>query len=128
MEYYEKHAVEKPNMTGLVLSSRKNMCIHPEVSREREGKIVDARCYGLTASHVRDRQSIDDSTPSCQYYEGFAIEGKESMMPVGIYSLDDLKEYGRERNWCPYFLARFMVSCSIIRYKCCLLINKFNFR
>lgn len=38
------------------------------------------------------------------------MEGKEQLMPPGIYSIDDLKEYGRDRNWCPYFLARFTVS------------------
>lgn len=40
------------------------------------------------------------------------MEGKEQFMPPGIYSIDDLKEYGRDRNWCPYFLARFTVSIS----------------
>lgn len=32
LEYYEIQDREKPKLTGLVLSSRKNMCIHPEVS------------------------------------------------------------------------------------------------
>lgn len=31
MEYYEKETKELPKIIGLVLSSRKNMCIHPEV-------------------------------------------------------------------------------------------------
>jgi DNA excision repair protein ERCC-2 len=31
MDYYEEHAPTMPNMTGVVLSSRKNMCIHSEV-------------------------------------------------------------------------------------------------
>lgn len=30
--YYEEQDQVKPKLTGLVLSSRKNMCIHPEVS------------------------------------------------------------------------------------------------
>lgn len=38
------------------------------------------------------------------------MEGKEQIMPPGIYSIDDLKEYGKDRNWCPYFLARFTVK------------------
>lgn len=45
-----------------------------------------------------------------QYYEGFELEGRQTMMPSGIYNLEDLKEYGRMRNWCPYFLARFAVN------------------
>ncbi|XP_071862455.1 general transcription and DNA repair factor IIH helicase subunit XPD [Bombus fervidus] len=109
MDYYEKETESKPKIVGLVLSSRKNMCIHPEVSREREGKIVDGRCHSLTASYVRERHNYDESTPICNFYEGFDMEGKEQFMPSGIYSIDDLKEYGRDRNWCPYFLARFTI-------------------
>lgn len=109
MEYYEKNASEKPNITGVVLSSRKNLCIHPEVSREKEGKVVDAKCYGLTASYVRERQQYDENQATCQYFEGFNAEGKESHLPTGVYSLDDLKEFGRQRNWCPYFMSRFAI-------------------
>lgn len=32
LEYYGEQDYEKPKLTGLVLSSRKNMCIHPQVS------------------------------------------------------------------------------------------------
>ena len=31
-------------------------------------------------------------------------------MPNGIYSLDDLKAFGREKGWCPYFLARHIIN------------------
>ncbi|XP_034940132.1 general transcription and DNA repair factor IIH helicase subunit XPD [Chelonus insularis] len=117
MDYYEKETNVKPKFVGLVLSSRKNMCIHPEVSREREGKIVDGRCHSLTASYVRARHNYDESTPICNFYEGFDMEGRERLMPPGIYSIDDLKEYGRDRNWCPYFLARFtIIHAQIIVY------------
>ncbi|XP_078048970.1 general transcription and DNA repair factor IIH helicase subunit XPD [Augochlora pura] len=109
MDYYDKETEDKPKIVGLVLSSRKNLCIHPEVSREREGKIVDGRCHSLTASYVRERHNYDESAPICNFYEGFDLEGKEQIVPPGIYSIDDLKEYGRDRNWCPYFLARFTI-------------------
>ncbi|KAM7345144.1 general transcription and DNA repair factor IIH helicase subunit Xpd isoform 3-T3 [Cochliomyia hominivorax] len=110
MVYYEKNAPQQPGLVGLVLSSRKNMCIHPDVSKEREGKSVDGKCYGLTASYVRERHEHDADTPICQYFEGFNLEGKESTLPVGVYSIDDLKEFGRMRNWCPYFLARYAIG------------------
>lgn len=32
LEYYEKQDGQYPRLIGLVLSSRKNLCIHPEVS------------------------------------------------------------------------------------------------
>lgn len=37
------------------------------------------------------------------------MDGRESMLPHGVYGIDDLKQYGKDRNWCPYFLARFAV-------------------
>lgn len=114
MDYYKKHTGSHPNITGLVLSSRKNMCIHPEVNKEREGKTVDSKCYGLTAGCVRERNRFDESVPVCQYFEGFDLEGKETFMPEGIYNLDDLKQYGRERNWCPYFTARQAIKTADI--------------
>lgn len=82
------------------------------MSTEREGKIVDGKCHSLTATHVRDHHSADDTVPVCEFYEGFAMDGKESIMPYGVYSIDDLKQYGRNRNWCPYFLSRFAVCIS----------------
>ena len=27
-----------------------------------------------------------------------------------VYTLSDLKEFGRDRGWCPYFLARHVIS------------------
>ncbi|XP_033210261.1 general transcription and DNA repair factor IIH helicase subunit XPD [Belonocnema kinseyi] len=117
IEYYEKETKSKQKILALVLSSRKNLCIHPEVSRERDGKIVDSRCHALTASYVRERHNFDDTVPVCNFYEGFDLEGRELLMPPGIYSLDDLKDYGRDRNWCPYFLARFtIVHAQIVVY------------
>lgn len=81
-----------------------------QVSTAKEGKIVDGKCHALTASYIRERHQYDDTTPVCQYYEGFNMDGRESTLPYGVYNLDDLKQYGRDRNWCPYFLARFAVS------------------
>uniref|UniRef100_S4RQB2 DNA 5'-3' helicase n=1 Tax=Petromyzon marinus TaxID=7757 RepID=S4RQB2_PETMA len=105
--YYEKHTKEPMKFLALSLSSRKNLCIHPEVSALRFGKEVDGRCHSLTASYVRNRHSSDGSVPVCSFYEDFNTNGREVPMPPGIYSLDDLKEYGRQKHWCPYFLARY---------------------
>ncbi|XP_055372556.1 general transcription and DNA repair factor IIH helicase subunit XPD [Condylostylus longicornis] len=109
--YYRRHGSNRiEDVIALVLSSRKNLCIHPEVNKELEGESVDARCHGLTASYVRLRHENDSSVPLCQYYEGYTSEGKEMIIPAGVYSIDDLKEFGRYKNWCPYFTARCAVN------------------
>lgn len=117
MDYYEKAAGQRPELLGVVLTSRKNLCIHSEVSKEREGKLVDAKCYGLTASYVRERHKMDEATSVCQYYEWWNTEGKETIMPPGIYSIDDLKQVGHTRTWCPYFMTRqAIVQAQIVVY------------
>jgi DNA excision repair protein ERCC-2 len=55
-DYYEnisKQSGDKNNFVGLCLTSRKNLCIHPIISREKDGKVIDGKCYSLTASHKR---------------------------------------------------------------------------
>jgi DNA excision repair protein ERCC-2 len=32
------------------------------------------------------------------------------MARAGVYTLADLRDYGRKRRWCPYFLARHMMA------------------
>ena len=42
----------------------------------------------------------------CHFYESLEAEGNDADIPMGVYDLDQLKELGRQRGWCPYFLAR----------------------
>ncbi|PVD26612.1 hypothetical protein C0Q70_14289 [Pomacea canaliculata] len=109
MKYYEKELGEQPQFLGVALSSRKNMCINQEVLKDRDGKAVDAQCHKLTASFVRAQHKRDPLIPVCEFYEEFDAHGREVPLPFGIYSLDDLKDYGRERGYCPYFLARHAI-------------------
>ncbi|XP_076318650.1 general transcription and DNA repair factor IIH helicase subunit Xpd isoform X2 [Tachypleus tridentatus] len=108
--YYEKETGQKSSCVALCLSSRKNLCIHPQVSKERDGKVVDGRCYSLTASYKRSKARVDSSVNSCSFFESFDAHGREYPLPAGIYSLDDLKEYGKKHGWCPYFIARHAIT------------------
>lgn len=98
------------DFVGLCLSSRKNLCIHPEVSKERDGRVVDGHCYSLTASHKRALHKADPSSPVCIYYEEYDKTGREAILPSGVYAIDDLKDEARKKGWCPYFLARHAIS------------------
>ncbi|XP_068765790.1 general transcription and DNA repair factor IIH helicase subunit XPD isoform X3 [Struthio camelus] len=116
MDFYEKQLGEKVPFLGLALSSRKNLCIHPEVSLLRFGKEVDSKCLSLTASYVRAQH--DGTLPTCRFYEEFDTHGREVPIPYGIYNLDDLKAHGRQKGWCPYFLARYsqILHANIVVY------------
>ncbi|KAM7448821.1 General transcription and DNA repair factorIIH helicase subunit XPD [Porites harrisoni] len=109
LEYYEKETGQRPKILGLGLSSRKNLCIHPEVIAEREGKKVDGKCLSLTASYIRLKHKEDKSVPVCSFYESFDAHGKEEKLSPGVYNLDDLRTVGSKKGWCPYFLARHAI-------------------
>ena len=78
-----------------------------------DGKTVDGLCFGMTASHKRQKNH-DNSDALCSFYEQFENEGREFVLPNGIYNIDDLKDLGRKQGYCPYFVARRAISYSNI--------------
>ena len=112
LKYYEDHVEDGQDLkfVGLALSSRKNLCIHPDIKREREGKIVDGRCHSLVAPHVRERHAQGADVPVCDFYEAFDARGREMSIPTGAYNIDDLKSLGGRQGFCPYFLARWAIG------------------
>uniref|UniRef100_A0A670ZAY4 General transcription and DNA repair factor IIH helicase subunit XPD n=1 Tax=Pseudonaja textilis TaxID=8673 RepID=A0A670ZAY4_PSETE len=109
VHFHEKQTGQKLPFLGLALSSRKNLCIHPEVPLLRFGKEVDSKCFSLTASYIRAQHQQDGSLPSCRFFEEFDANGRQVPLPYGVYNLDDLKAYGQQKGWCPYFLARYSI-------------------
>uniref|UniRef100_A0A8C5YC98 DNA 5'-3' helicase n=1 Tax=Microcebus murinus TaxID=30608 RepID=A0A8C5YC98_MICMU len=90
LNFYEKQEGEKLPFLGLALSSRKNLCIHPEVT------------LGL-------RKLVHSTTSPRSPGQEFDAHGRQVPLPAGIYNLDDLKSLGRRQGWCPYFLARYSI-------------------
>jgi len=112
MAFREKVLGKKEEFLGLGLTSRKNLCIHKEISMEKRGKVIDARCRGLTASWVRQNAMMDptNEVPLCEFYEGLENANESTTMPCGVYTISELRSFGREKSFCPYFLARRMIS------------------
>ena len=108
--YYEKELHEKQKFIGIAMSSRKNLCIHPDVSSLRLGKEVDSACMNMTASYIREQAKQNPSTKTCSYYEQYDLHGREESIPYGVYSLEEMKIYGKAKHWCPYFLARYILT------------------
>lgn len=58
------------------LSSRKNLCVHPSVGRERKGKVVDARCRDMTSAWACEKGRAEPgSVELCDFHEvsGWAV-------------------------------------------------------
>ncbi|KAG8969485.1 DNA-dependent ATPase of the nucleotide excision repair factor 4 complex [Tulasnella sp. 419] len=113
----EQKAKEE-NFTGLGLTSRKNLCLHPEVSKEKKGRVVDARCRDLTSTMACERGREDpDNYPLCSFHEELGKLEPGNLIPRGIHTLADVQRYGREKGVCPYFtIRRMMPFVDIIIY------------
>jgi DNA excision repair protein ERCC-2 len=106
-------SLRSPEILGVCLSSRRNLCVHPVVSKYDSKNRVDALCRNLTASFVRERKQQDPTVETCSYYDGFQLEGLNANLN-GIYSIGDLKSEGESRGWCPYYWARHLINTANI--------------
>ncbi|KAG6866911.1 DNA-dependent ATPase of the nucleotide excision repair factor 4 complex [Blastosporella zonata] len=98
------------NYSGLGLTSRKNLCIHPEVSKEKKGKVVDARCRDMTNTAACEKGRADPgSVELCDWHENLGKLEPGSLIPPGIWTLADVLQYGRDKGTCPYFTVRRMM-------------------
>lgn len=119
-EDHPEEAKAMPKMLALGLTTRRNLCLHPTVSTTESREEADAACRALTASWVRSsvmetnlpngNVSHPGSNSLCEYFEGHEREGTNSIMPAGVYTLDDLLQFGRVKKWCPYYTARHCLS------------------
>jgi DNA excision repair protein ERCC-2 len=95
---------------ALCLSSRRNMCIHERVLRESDREGIDAACRSMTAPWALERAKTDEAAETCPYFDGFQAAGEATSMPSGVYDLEELKKWGKGKNWCPYYLTRQAIN------------------
>lgn len=117
LQKYRKEQIgPSAELLALGLSSRKNLCVHPDVRQEGSRESVDSKCRQLTASWVREKsmearaRGDASSHDLCDYFEEFERKGNEAVLPPGVYTLHDLRQFGTENTWCPYFLSRHMIK------------------
>lgn len=117
MKYREEQLGHKEDFRGLGLTSRKNLCLHPSVKREKSGAIVDARCRSLTAGFVKEKKDKGEDVPVCIYHDNLDLLEPHNLIPNGVWTLDGLMRYGEQHKQCPYFTSRRMMSfCNVIIY------------
>lgn len=108
--YQIKHLGPQARLLAIGLSSRKNLCVNPTVLAAENRDSVDAGCRKLTASWVRAMAAENPNVPTCQFFENYERAASAAVVPPGVYTLQDLRMFGKEKGWCPYFLARHMVQ------------------
>ncbi|KAL6968337.1 DNA helicase [Sarracenia purpurea var. burkii] len=108
--YQLQHLGLSARILAIGLSSRKNLCVNPSVVSAENRDSVDAACRKLTASWVRALAVENSSIPTCAFFENYEKAASDAILPPGVYTLQDLRAFGKEKGWCPYFLARHMVQ------------------
>ncbi|KAL1960847.1 hypothetical protein VTO42DRAFT_5830 [Malbranchea cinnamomea] len=117
MKFRKKQLGYTEDFRALGLTSRKNLCLHPSVKREKSGAVVDARCRSLTAGFVKERKERGEDVELCIYHENLDLLEPSNLIPPGVFTLDDLLRYGEQHKQCPYFTSRRMMPfCNVIIY------------
>lgn len=117
MKYRTEQLGYEEEFRGLGLTSRKNLCLHPSVKREKSGSVVDARCRSLTAGFVKEKKERGEDVEVCVYHDNLDLLEPHNLIPPGVWTLDGLLKYGEQQKQCPYFTARRMMPfCNVIIY------------
>lgn len=133
MKYRTEQLNEEEEFRGLGLTSRKNLCLHPSVKREKSGAVVDARCRSLTAGFVKEKKDRGEDVDLCIYHDvifsfvhsrldkanesqNLDLLEPHNLIPPGVWTLDGMLRYGEQQKQCPYFTARRMVSGQVEAY------------
>lgn len=126
MKYRAQELGFDEEFRALGLTSRKNLCLHPSVKREKSGSVVDARCRSLTAGFVKEKKERGENVDLCIYhdvriasltefqrladaFQNLDLLEPHNLVPPGVFTLDGLIRYGEDHKQCPYFSARRMV-------------------
>lgn len=117
MNYRTQELGYEEEFRGLGLTSRKNLCLHPSVKREKSGSVVDARCRSLTAGFVKEKKERGEDVELCVYHDNLDLLEPHNLIPPGVWTFDGLLQYGEQHKQCPYFTSRRMMSyCNVIIY------------
>ncbi|SCU87354.1 LAFA_0E06238g1_1 [Lachancea sp. 'fantastica'] len=119
MDYRAKELGHKEHFRGLGLTSRKNLCLHPKVRKERKGTVVDEKCRRMTNGQNKRilEEDPEANVELCDFHENLYNMEPENYVPEGVFSFEKLIKYCEERTMCPYFTVRRMISmCDIMIY------------
>lgn len=110
--------VAAASILAVGLSARRNMCVHPEVSKEGDRERVDEMCRQLTAPWAREHASkeLGKEAATCKHYERYEakLSNSSTLLSSGVYTIEDLRAKGLEEDcgWCPYFAARRLIQAA----------------
>ncbi|KAM9904722.1 hypothetical protein OXX79_002588, partial [Metschnikowia pulcherrima] len=63
MDYRSNELGYVEDFRGLGLTSRKNLCLHPTISKERKGAVVDEKCRRVTNGQLKHKLEEQNISP-----------------------------------------------------------------
>lgn len=86
-----------------------------EREQQRAGDAAAAIASTTTTTTTTTKAHTEHPPALCSFYEDFMENpSAASFVPVGVYTLDELQQLGREKGWCPYFMARHLIELANI--------------
>lgn len=128
MAYRTSELGYEEEFRGLGLTLRKNLCLHPTISKERKGNTVDEKCRRITNGQLKEKIEQGRITEDqqrlapellalCAYHENLNDIEPHEYLPNGVFLFDGLIKYCQDRTICPYFTVRRMLGyCNVIIY------------
>lgn len=100
MSYRAKELGYVEDFRGLGLTSRKNLCLHPTVSKEKKGSIVDEKCRRMTSGMAKRKieQGETENVDLCEFHENLYELEPDNLVPPGVYSFDSLTNYCKDQK------------------------------
>lgn len=66
-------------------------------------------------ANAQEEEEEEEVGSLCSFYEDFMENpSSASFVPAGVYTLDDMRELGEKKGWCPYFMARHCIELANI--------------
>ena len=85
--YQVKHLGPAAKILAIGLSSRKNLCVNPNVLEANNRDSVDAACRKRTASWVRALSAENPNVETCEFFENYERTASGAVLPPGVYTL-----------------------------------------
>lgn len=75
--------------------------MHPEVSKERKGTVVDEKCRRMTNGQAKRKLEEDPeaNVELCEYHENLYNIEVEDYLPKGVFSFEKLLKYCEEKHF-----------------------------
>lgn len=90
----EMKKTDYAKIPGVVLASRKNMCLNQEVKTHGMNHSINRACQNAISKN------------SCVYYTNYEEKLKAGIDVNKVHDIEDLQKFGRAKQCCPFFASK----------------------